>query len=810
MAASAHGKSPASREIDELVALFTQGRSSEAETLARNMTQRFPTHWVGWKMLGVLFSQAGRIQEALVPMQKAVALLPHDAEAHNNLGITLQALGRLGESESSYRRALAINPGYAQAYCNLGTVLQDAGRPDAAEAAYRRALAINPGYAKAYNNLGAVLHDTGRPDASEACYRSALQADPGNVEAHNNLGIALGELGRLDEAEACCRRALQIAPDYADAHYSLGNVYAVSNRLDQAAACYLQALQLKPDLVNALDSLALLSAAQGDPAAALESIRRSMQIRETAESRNIFVACVRGLHLTQDDAVLRGELVRAMDEPWGRPAELAPVCLQVIQLGAHLKPLLQTVQNAWPRRLSQNELFGDRGLAAMESDRLLRSVLEATPVCDIGMERLLTLARYALLEQAAAAGDVQDAGSVFWSALARQCFINEYVFDCTGEESKRAQALCEALAAAMIANRPVPELWIFAVAAYFPLHTLDFAGQLLDMEWSESVKALLLQQVIEPREESGLRATIPSVTRIDDEVSLRVRDQYEENPYPRWVRLAPAGEARNIVSYLCRKFPAADFNREPKQGRVDILVAGCGTGQHSISAALRTQAADVLAIDLSLSSLAYARRKTLELGLGSVEYARADILELGSLQRSFDVIESSGVLHHLADPWAGWKVLLSLLRPGGFMKLGFYSEAARRDVVRIRSFIAEKNYGATAAQIRQCRQELAGLDASENFGAILSSPDFFSISACRDLLFHVQEHRMALPEIAAFLRENGLRFLGFDIDAEVIQAYRRRFPGDRAAVDLEQWHIFESEHGDTFSNMYQFWVQKAD
>jgi 2-polyprenyl-3-methyl-5-hydroxy-6-metoxy-1,4-benzoquinol methylase len=63
-----------------------------------------------------------------------------------------------------------------------------------------------------------------------------------------------------------------------------------------------------------------------------------------------------------------------------------------------------------------------------------------------------------------------------------------------------------------------------------------------------------------------------------------------------------------------------------------------------------------------------ARR--IAVGRSNIEYGQADILKLGSLGRSFDLIESSGVLHHLADPLAGWRVLLSLLRPGGFMMIG--------------------------------------------------------------------------------------------------------------------------------------------
>jgi hypothetical protein len=82
------------------------------------------------------------------------------------------------------------------------------------------------------------------------------------------------------------------------------------------------------------------------------------------------------------------------------------------------------------------------------------------------------------------------------------------------------------------------------------------------------------------------------------------------------------------------------------------------------------------------------------------------------------------------------------------------------------------------------------------------------VSSCRDLLFHAHEQRMRLPDIAAFLRENGLTFLGFETDDATIQAYRQRFPEDRAATDLDHWHAFETDNPETFSGMYVFWIQK--
>ena len=119
-----------------------------------------------------------------------------------------------------------------------------------------------------------------------------------------------------------------------------------------------------------------------------------------------------------------------------------------------------------------------------------------------------------------------------------------------------------------------------------------------------------------------------------------------------------------------------------------------------------------------------------------------------TIGRSFDVIDCSGVLHHMADPLEGWRVLLSLLRPGGLMHLGFYSEAGRDDVVAARSFIADRGFGSTPAEIRRCRQELL----KTPLASVTRFSDFFSTSECRDLLFHVHEARMTIPAIKTFHR----------------------------------------------------------
>ena len=81
---------------------------------------------------------------------------------------------------------------------------------------------------------------------------------------------------------------------------------------------------------------------------------------------------------------------------------------------------------------------------------------------------------------------------------------------------------------------------------------------------------------------------------------------------------------------------------------------------------------NVLSMDLSLTRLSYAIRKTRELGITNIEYMQGDILKIDQLGRLFDIIESVGILHHMDDPLTGWKVLVDRLRSGGLMKVGLY------------------------------------------------------------------------------------------------------------------------------------------
>jgi SAM-dependent methyltransferase len=315
-------------------------------------------------------------------------------------------------------------------------------------------------------------------------------------------------------------------------------------------------------------------------------------------------------------------------------------------------------------------------------------------------------------------------------------------------------------------------------------------------------------QITEPAEELRLRPQIPRLSMSEDAVSREVRQQYEEHPYPRWIE-APRLAGATLQTVLTTLFPAladADICWPQKP---EILVAGCGTGLHSIITAQRFPDASVLAVDLSLASLAHAVRRTAEAQIGNLEFAQCDILDLPRIRRKFDVIESAGVLHHMQDPLKGWACLVEALRPGGLMKIGLYSETGRGPVIDARQFVESRGFVGSTKGIREARRAIMDLEEGHAARRILNRPDFYTTSTCRDLLFHVQEHRFHLPDIQSMLDRLGVSFLGFELAGRTAgREYRKRYPEDPGMVNLRNWAEFEADHPETFAGMYLFWVRR--
>ena len=687
---------------------------------------------------------------------------------------------RLDEAERACRDVLTFDRNHAHALHLLGLIAHQSGRPDAALDFIGRALTLDSRNADCEFNMAQVLRALGRTEEAITHLTRATELRRDYAAAHLALADIHLQQGHFAEAAPRYRRALALQSAPAESYSNFGVALAGLGHWDEAAAQYRRALALKPELIDVYRNLGRILLAQGNVTEALALTRRALAMQDAVELRALFVQCVKELAPSDIDAELRALIARALQEGWSRPSEISALASELCGHG--------------------------RELSALAEDRLLLALMRAAPVRTVALEAVLTDARRQLLARAAMPEPTNDTLIDFACALAQQCFINEYVFALSDEESAQARELTDTLITALASGGSPSALLLAAVAACTPLHSLPQADLLLQRSFPPAAEALIVQQVVEPRQEHEIRGAIRALTTIEDAVSRKVQRQYEDMPYPRWLTAGSIGQPVTIDWYLRSQFPAAPLRATLSHGSLDILIAGCGTGQHAIETAQRFTGARVLAIDLSRSSLGYAIRKTRELGLANVDYAQADILKLAALGRSFDLIEVGGVLHHMRDFAEGWRALLTVLRPGGVMHVGLYSALARADIRVARAFIAERGYGESADDIRHCRQELLRCEEGSALRNVTKYADFFTTSECRDLLFHVQEQQLSIPEIAAFLRAHGLLFLGFT--GAVGHAYRARFPADEAMTDLEHWHQFEIEHPMAFIGMYQFWVQK--
>ena len=241
--------------------------------------------------------------------------------------------------------------------------------------------------------------------------------------------------------------------------------------------------------------------------------------------------------------------------------------------------------------------------------------------------------------------------------------------------------------------------------------------------------------------------------------------------------------------------------------RPKVLIAGCGTGNQVVIAS-RYKSAHITAIDLSSSSLAYAIRKAKDYEMGNVHFRKMELLGLACLGERFDIIECSGVLHHMEDAAKGLSALNNQLKRDGYIKLGLYSDIARQVIVKARAKIKQLGIKSTADGIRYFRQKVLRGEFKELLNLPQFGNDFYSLSQCRDLCFHVQEHRFTADRLHKFLNAEGLEFCGFVLPDAVKKNYRHQYPLDIDMTSFQNWDYFEMENPSTFRSMYQFWAYK--
>lgn len=234
---------------------------------------------------------------------------------------------------------------------------------------------------------------------------------------------------------------------------------------------------------------------------------------------------------------------------------------------------------------------------------------------------------------------------------------------------------------------------------------------------------------------------IPNLRLPGDTRTEVVREFYERTPFPDY----PPGAS---LSWLRARAERSEFARlidRSISGEARIVEIGCGTGQMSLYLARADRV--VIGADITRASLSLAVEAARRFELDQVQFIETDLHRPGLRAGTFDVVYSSGVLHHTPDPSAAFAHIVRLARPGGMIAVGVYNAFARIPLLARRLVARLSGYQLIPWDpvLRERESEPARRKAW-----------------LQDQYRHPEEHRHTLAEVQGWFAEN---------DVEYVRAY---------------------------------------
>jgi len=579
-------------------------------------------------------------------------------------------------------------------------------------------------------------HQAGRLAEAERLYRQVLALDARHADSVHLLGVLAYQAGRHDTAVDLISQAIRLKDDVAFYHNNLGLALKDQGKLNEAVTRFERALVLQPNYPEAHNNLGNALREQGRSLDAVASYQRALAIKpDYVEAHNNLGNAFQQLGRI-DDAVACYRRALAINPGYAEAHNNLGNALQ--QLG----------------RI-------DEAVASY------RQALAANPDSPAAHNNLAN----ALLER----GQYADAVAAFERALALRpdyaeahnnlgvAFAKQGEFDKAIARHERALALkpdyadaCNNLGVALHDRGELDK----AVAAFE-------RALVLNPGYAEAKKNLGGALHARAGERSGIRARAEPGTGLDG-----VRGQYEALPFPardpegeRHVLYVSVADILGKVNQYCFG-GARDFGKGLR-----VLVAGCGTGDSVIWLAhqLRNTPSEIVALDISSSSLAVAKARAAIRGFETIRWINASLLDLpGMGLRKFDYITCLGVLHHLPDPEAGLAALESVLGEGGGMTVMLYGRRGRSHIYAMQEMLRRLTAGLEGREERLAvaRQVLASLPPTNPFrlregwdniqrGYLKDDTNLW------DTLLHEQDRAYTASEVRAFLATAGLSVQAF-------------------------------------------------
>ena len=622
---------------------------------------------------------------------------------------------------------------------------------------------IDPNHSNTYNNIGIIFHKKNDFEKAIINYEKAIEYNPNHKEALNNLGTVLKDNGQIDAAIEYFKIAIEIEEDFLDSLNNLATCFYLKNQNFDAIEVCLKILRFDEDNVKSLLTLSRI---------------------------------IKGLRFNKHLPEIEQSIYKIIEKKISTPREMGPVSINMLLLNPVLSNLLENYEK-------DSSLDIDNEIKKINKIPLLKKLISEIQIVDIKIERFLGYLRKRILLNYKKINRKSDLENIL-SSLSFYYVINEYISPISEIEKNVIQLIDETISKNLNDINSFG-LEVLILSCYKRLNEYSWSKSLLNFKYSKILKVHLQDYF----EENEIKKQIPRLDEIEDEVSKKIRKQYESYPYPRWNTVVDSGNEITLESFLNRLNIKIKDESISKLSDFKILIAGCGTGQTSVINAKRFSNSDILAIDLSLSSLSYASRKVKEFGIKNINFMQADILDLKKLNKKFHFIECTGVLHHMKDPIRGLQILNQHLEHGGFIKIGLYSKYGRKELNQFKTNLKVDLDIDDPQKLISFREKIIE-NYEKHLPQMFLSIDFFSLSGFKDYLLNVHENQYCIEEIISILKNISLEFCGFEFpnSNQIIRQIKKEIP-DFDERNLADWNDFELKNPSFFSKMYQFWCQKV-
>ena len=626
-----------------------------------------------------------------------------------------------------------------------------------------------------------------------------LDEFPKSILLQNIQGVVHTELKNYKLAKNLFIKVVNLNPNYTDGHYNLANIYNKLDEKEKAIESYNKVIELDSNYFKAHNNLGNIYRKKGMNKKAIECYLSTLEINSNYKVAYYNLAGVLQFYiLDEENKNINKYLLHLLKEKIiVRPNSIAPNILNGLFLNTDLKNNLSLIKDK-----ITNEDF-NYVLENLQKNSLLMQFMKVCPIPDYYIEKNFVKIRKEILNQTYKL-NIDKNHINFLISLSMQCFLNEYIYVISKDEIEKIKKIDEKIKNNLQENKKISDLDILCLSCYKPLSKFSWSNKI---KFSDKLKEIYKLHLNQNEIENQISKSIKSISIIKDHVSIKVKKQYEENPYPRWENLGLSIKAKNFKEVINDSDLNLNVIKIKNFENPKILIAGCGTGQHAITTASKYKNARILALDLSFKSLSYAKRKAIEFKINNIDFIQGDLLDIKSLNRKFDIIECVGVLHHMDDPFKGWEVLTECLNNSSYMLIGLYSEKARKHIAQIKKKFDELILETNTKNIIKFRRDLLENNNNGQLNDIKSSPDFYTVSGVRDLLFHVQENRYTISKIKEYLERLGLVFLGFE-DKLVKEKFKQIHTNNLDLYNLDKWEEYEKYNPRIFAGMYQFWCKK--